>query len=166
MTLNFFSPTKQLNLLIGLFLFFVLPNTGFAAYPPVPTPLTGITNNIKVVTDELNHALALYDNAEIGQIESYYFANNVWTNIPFPVTSAFSPFDVSMEPSGTALVQVLDSVSSDLLTFYFDGLAWSTPTPNPLDVSVIVGGEVDLINSTSGLTAWRDSSSNIVASFF
>ncbi len=145
----------------GLLIYFALPVSLAAAYPPIPTQLASTGYNPTLVTDENNHALAITTDAFTNDILTYYFINNNWINIPY--SGPQGSYSVAMEPSGAAIMQVFDGAT--VTTYSFNGTAWTTLSPNPLDATAVNGGEVALLGPGQGLTAWADAGTNVVASF-
>lgn len=156
------TSNQGFSMILQILVYLLLPAIGMAAYPPLPTALPPPGEAPLIVTDENNHALAVYADADTGNLLTYYFSNNVWTSIPFPVVTVLG-LSVDMEPMGTAIAQIDDGAA--ITTYSFDGTSWMALSPNPLAINNSFGGGIALLSPGQGLTSWIDSGSNVIASF-
>lgn len=151
---------------LAMLLYVISPATSFAVYPPAPEALSGFTAQVKVVTDENEHAIAAYTDTNTGTIETYYFSQNIWTNLPLP-SAVGTLAGLSMNASGTAILTCAPDTGGNYVTRYFDGVSWNTPVNNPLDTAASGFDGAAVINDSGvGITVWSDTSFLVKYSIF
>lgn len=156
----------QSYLWLALLLIFGYSPTAFATYPANPVLLNDITgSSVLVATDNHNHALVVYNDITANDMQTYYIAGGNPISIPITTLNGFS-YDLSMDPSGTALFPVADFNSGALQVAYWDGQGWIISSPDPITPvqSDRVGASMN--GPGSGVVIWEDTSNNIKASFF
>jgi len=155
-------------LFLIMLLYVLMPTSSFAVYPPVPENLAGTTIRVKVVTDENQHAIAAYPNTNTisALINTYYFSQNVWTNLSLP-TAQGTLVGLSMNASGKAILTFGVGGGGNYQTRYFDGVSWNTPVNNPIDTSFeALGGEAVINDFDVGITVWSNLSFLVKYSIF
>lgn len=157
-----FNLKQQLGkILLGVMLCLGSPMVHSLDYPLLPTQFADLGIPL-VATDENGHAMAAYTNQNTGQINTYYFSDNVWNFMPLGDGSDIA---LAMNASGLAILTYVDS-SGNLGSYYFDGTMWNTPLTNPIDTAISDNGSVSITDIGLGVASWTDSAQNIRIAFF
>lgn len=160
---------KFLRVALGVVLLCGLPASAKAVFTWQMPPTTFPNEGPYVMTQADNNAHAiLLKSGGFNGLNAFYLSNGIWTlSNTLVVSDVVDTFDVSMEPSGTALAIWRNVSAGTVNTKYFNGSTWSTPSPDPLDT--FAGSSFPVAVSMNipgqGLAVWSDPT-QVKASFF
>lgn len=106
-------------------------------------------------------------NPQDGNVTAFSYTNEAWQ----PAQIIYSGYlnntvEVSMNLSGEALAIWTNDIN-EVLTSYYNGSSWTTPTPSPLDTitfSFFQQVDIAMNNAGNGLAVWQDALTSEVRS--
>lgn len=138
--------------------------------PPHQFPPSGSSGALSIASDANGHAFATPNRvfSDIGEYASF-FSLGVWQDPPELIgPGTVSSSDLAMDNTGTAIAIWYD-IAGQIRSSYFNGLVWSTPPPNPLDMVTnfnAVPVAVAMNGPISGVAIWTDNGTTDVRNAF